>query len=81
MKHWNSGSGTLVTEKTPTVVLIKPDGKTFEAFGYEAENRFKELVENGEQEGFYYFKRFKMTLNKNMDEVLLFTLLIQTINV
>ena len=50
-------------------MLIKPDGETLEAFGYDAENRFKELVENDEQEGYYYFKRFKMMLNKKMDEV------------
>ena len=66
VQHWYSGSSTLVTEKTPTVPLIAPDGKTLVDFGYEAENRYKELVENDEHENYYYFRRFKMALNKEV---------------
>ena len=53
----------MVTEKTPTCALIKPDGETLEAFGYEAENKYCELVENEAHEEYYYFRRFKMALN------------------
>ena len=66
VKHWYSGSGSIATEKTPTCALIKPDGETLEAFGYEAENRYSELVENSEHMEHYYFRRFKMALNKKV---------------
>ncbi|XP_053376516.1 heat shock 70 kDa protein 12B-like [Mercenaria mercenaria] len=67
VKQWHS-SGTLITEKTPTVVLIKPDGQTLEAFGYDAENRYKELIDDEEHENYYYFQRFKMKLHKQLGE-------------
>ena len=68
VKQWHSGS-SLITEKTPTVVLIKPGGKELEAFGYEAENRYKDLVEQEEHEGYFYFKKFKMKLHKQLGDV------------
>ena len=66
VKHWYTGSGSLMTEKTPTCALIKPDGKTLEAFGYEAENKYNELVENDEHNQYYFFKRFKMALHNKV---------------
>ena len=66
VKHWYSGTGAVVTEKTPTCALIKPDGETLEAFGYEAENKYCQLAENDEHEDYYYFRRFKMTLDKKV---------------
>ena len=63
VRHWNSGSGNLVTEKTATCALIAADGKTLVAFGYDAENKYKELAEKNEHRDFYYFRRFKMALN------------------
>ncbi|XP_060574858.1 heat shock 70 kDa protein 12B-like [Ruditapes philippinarum] len=69
VKQWYS-SGTLVTEKAPTCLLIKSDGKTFEEFGYDAENQFRELADNKMHEEFYYFIRFKMALNKKLGEKL-----------
>jgi hypothetical protein len=44
VRQWHSGS-SIITEKTPTVVLIQPCGDKLEAFGYDAENRYKELIE------------------------------------
>ncbi|XP_060603539.1 heat shock 70 kDa protein 12B-like [Ruditapes philippinarum] len=70
VKHWHSGSGTLSTEKAPTVVLIRPDGKTLEGFGYDAENRYRELADLGEHHDYYYFKKFKMMLHKQLSEKL-----------
>ena len=64
VRQWNSG--TLVTEKTPTCALISPDGQTLEGFGYDAENKYKDLVEKGRHRGYYYFRRFKMSLNKEV---------------
>ncbi|XP_045207711.2 heat shock 70 kDa protein 12B-like [Mercenaria mercenaria] len=64
VKHWHSGPGTLVTEKTPTCLLVKPDGVTFQAFGYDAENQYLELADKDEHRDYYYFRRFKMLLFK-----------------
>jgi hypothetical protein len=70
VRQWQSGS-SIITEKTPTVVLIKPGGNKLEAFGYDAENRYKELIEHEEHEGYYmyYFQRFKMKLHKQLGDV------------
>ena len=69
VKHWISGSGALVTEKTPTCALISPDGKTLEGFGYDAENKYRDLVEKGQHWDYYYFRKFKMTLNKEVKHI------------
>ncbi|KAK3099377.1 hypothetical protein FSP39_003542 [Pinctada imbricata] len=58
---WTAGSRSLVSLKTPTTVLFEPCGKFF-SFGYEAEDKYSELAEEDEHEGWYYFRRFKMTL-------------------
>ncbi|XP_053400020.1 heat shock 70 kDa protein 12A-like [Mercenaria mercenaria] len=58
---WVAGSGALMSLKTPTILLLNKD-KTFNAFGYEAENAYTELAEDGEHEDYYYFRRFKMML-------------------
>lgn len=69
VKQWHSG-GTLVTEKTPTCLLVKPDGKTLEAFGYDAENKYRELTDEGLHKEYFYFRRFKMLLMKKLGEKL-----------
>ncbi|XP_053387922.1 heat shock 70 kDa protein 12B-like [Mercenaria mercenaria] len=56
------------TEKTPTCVLIRPDGETLEAFGYEAESRYRELTDEKINTHYFYFKRFKMALHKEVGE-------------
>ncbi|XP_033742683.1 heat shock 70 kDa protein 12A-like [Pecten maximus] len=64
---WNSGSS--LSEKTPTCLLLDPD-KKLKAFGYEAENQYSQLIEDSEDndiddrpyEKYYYFRRFKMLL-------------------
>ncbi|KAH3735128.1 heat shock 70 kDa protein 12A-like [Dreissena polymorpha] len=59
-KTW--AGGQLQSLKAPTCVLIQPDGKTLEAFGYDAETRYSQLCETGEQKNWYFFQRFKMLL-------------------
>lgn len=53
-----------MSQKAPTCVLIKPDGKTLEAFGYDAESKYAHLtmskIEN--HKDWYFFQRFKMML-------------------
>lgn len=59
--NWTAGSRALVSLKTPTTLLLRPD-KTFEAFGYEAEDRYADLALDDEHHEWFYFRRFKMML-------------------
>ncbi|KAK3600520.1 hypothetical protein CHS0354_028720 [Potamilus streckersoni] len=61
-KNWNSDQH--ISMKAPTTVLFQPDGETFEAFGYEAENRYANIGEESEEalNSWYYYRRFKMKL-------------------
>ena len=67
VNNWSSGSH--ISMKAPTCVLIKPDG-TFDSFGYEADNKYGQLAENEDNLGFhkqwFYFRRFKMVLFNQM---------------
>ena len=70
-KNWNNGSN--ISTKTPTTVLIEPDGKTFAAFGYEAEDKYAALCAEQNHRDNYYFSKFKMLLHnkqvcKHMNE-------------
>ncbi|WAR26499.1 HS12A-like protein, partial [Mya arenaria] len=47
----------------PTCVLIEPDGKTFSAFGNDAETKYSQLAGNPAIcQKWYFFRRFKMKL-------------------
>lgn len=50
-----------ISHKTSSVVLLNPK-KKFHAFGYEAERKY---TEEDQQEEWFYFKHFKMTLLQN----------------
>lgn len=71
VKQWTPGLGSVVTEKIPICLLVKPDGKTFEAFGYKAEEKYIELADNNSHTDYYYFRRFKMSLFKCLGQVIL----------
>ncbi|XP_045204834.2 heat shock 70 kDa protein 12B-like [Mercenaria mercenaria] len=62
-KPWIASQG-LVSHKTPTCVLLKPD-KSFFKFGYEAEDRYNDIADlrTGEHKQYYFFRRFKMILH------------------
>ncbi|KAH3704812.1 heat shock 70 kDa protein 12A-like [Dreissena polymorpha] len=67
-KNWNSGS--FISCKAPTCVLITSDEKdkdkkTVEAFGYDAENKYAELAAEDIHRDFYFFQTFKMNLFNN----------------
>ncbi|XP_052795593.1 heat shock 70 kDa protein 12A-like [Mya arenaria] len=64
-KAWNAGE-QLLSLKTPTSVLLKPD-KTFDSFGFEAENKYSSLVEDEEHLNWMLFRRFKMMLHQTKD--------------
>jgi hypothetical protein len=59
---WNSG--TAITNKAPTTVLMKPNGKDYISFGYEAERDFVDL-DPEDQKKHYLFRQFKMKLFNN----------------
>ncbi|OWF51207.1 heat shock 70 kDa protein 12B-like [Mizuhopecten yessoensis] len=63
---WIAGHKNLFSLKAPTCVLLKPD-RTFDSFGYEAEDKYTELFQEDSHEDWYFFKRFKMTLHNNMN--------------
>ncbi|XP_060600490.1 heat shock 70 kDa protein 12A-like [Ruditapes philippinarum] len=59
---WNDG--TYLSLKTPTSLLLDTEEK-FHSFGYEAENKYKKLVEEDEHHSWLFFRRFKMLLHQN----------------
>lgn len=63
---WSAASGQLLSLKTPTCILLKPD-KTFHSFGFAAEDKYAELATNDEQHGWLFFRHFKMLLHNNKE--------------
>ncbi|XP_052814740.1 heat shock 70 kDa protein 12A-like [Mya arenaria] len=63
-KQWTGGHVSL---KAPTCALIRPDGQSLEAFGYDAEDRYTELASEDKHRPWYFFKRFKMMLFDKME--------------
>ena len=61
-RKWGYDQGT-ATLKTPTSLLLRPDGE-FDSFGYEAEEKYANFF-NGEDREYLYFKHFKMALHKS----------------
>ncbi|XP_045181826.2 heat shock 70 kDa protein 12B-like [Mercenaria mercenaria] len=61
---WDDGSGSLISMKTPTCVLLTPD-KEFDSFGYDAENKYYSLAGENKHQGWLLFRRFKMLLHNN----------------
>ncbi|CAG2200983.1 unnamed protein product [Mytilus edulis] len=61
---WNAGGKQLLSLKTPTCILLDSN-KQFDSFGYDAENKYADLVMDEEHEDYYYFHRFKMSLHNN----------------
>ncbi|XP_052218930.1 heat shock 70 kDa protein 12B-like isoform X2 [Dreissena polymorpha] len=60
-KSWTAGSGKLISHKTPTSVLLNEDGE-FDSFGFDAEDKYSSLAEDGKHHGWRLFRRFKMVL-------------------
>ncbi|XP_071140594.1 heat shock 70 kDa protein 12A-like [Mytilus edulis] len=61
---WRAGSRQFVSEKTPTCLLLNSN-REFVAFGFEAENKWIDLLLDNEHKDYYYFERFKMNLHNN----------------
>ncbi|CAG2210703.1 unnamed protein product [Mytilus edulis] len=64
---WNADGRTVLPLKTPTCLLLNSK-KEFDSFGYEAENKYADLVMVGEQDNYYYFHGFKINMHTNKNE-------------
>lgn len=64
---WNAGAKQLLSLKTPTCILLNKKDQELVSFGYEAENAYAEIVENSEEDDYYYFQQFKMVLYYTKD--------------
>ena len=61
---WKAGNQNILSIKAPTCILLDKE-KQFVAFGYDAENRYAELVMDEKQDDYYFFDRFTMSLHNN----------------
>lgn len=61
---WNAGSQRHLSMKTPTCLLLD-DNEELVSFGYEAENKYADIVMDHKQNEYLFFQRFKMQLFKN----------------
>ncbi|VDI32536.1 Hypothetical predicted protein [Mytilus galloprovincialis] len=57
---WNNGNGP-VQAKIPAVLLFGPD-KKFHSFGFEAEDKYEQLLNSNRADQWYFLKGFKMQL-------------------
>ena len=57
-------AGEYISLNTPACLLLNKK-KQYVAFGYDAENRYAELVRKEEQDDYYFFDRFTMSLHNN----------------
>ncbi|VDI21848.1 Hypothetical predicted protein [Mytilus galloprovincialis] len=60
-KYWESGSGGLISFKTPTSVLLRSDGECL-SLGYDAENEYSDRLLDSDDSDCLFFHRFKMNL-------------------
>ncbi|XP_052780249.1 heat shock 70 kDa protein 12B-like [Mya arenaria] len=63
---YSGGAGKLISLKTPTSVLLNPEGE-FDSFGFQAEDSYASKAEDDEHEGWRLFRRFKMVLHNNKE--------------
>ncbi|XP_052780460.1 heat shock 70 kDa protein 12A-like [Mya arenaria] len=63
---YSGGAGKLISLKTPTSVLLSPEGE-FNSFGFQAEDRYAIKAEDDKHHGWRLFRRFKMVLHNNKD--------------
>ena len=61
MRRWEGGDPGVTNQKTPTTLLLKPDG-TFHSFGFGARDFYHDL-DSHDAKKWLYFDKFKMTLH------------------
>ena len=68
MRKWEGGDPGVSNQKTPTTLLLKPNGD-FHSFGFGARDFYHDL-EEAEARKWYYFEKFKMSLHSNQVSVM-----------
>ncbi|XP_077498368.1 heat shock 70 kDa protein 12A-like isoform X2 [Amblyomma americanum] len=63
MRKWEGGDPGVVNEKTPTTLLLNPDGE-FHSFGYTARDVYHDL-DAQEAKRWMFFEKFKMALHSS----------------
>ena len=61
---WNAESYRHISQKTPTCLFLD-DRNELVSFGYEAENKYSDIVFDRKQIAYFFFQRFKTELYKN----------------
>ncbi|MBN3324367.1 HS12A protein, partial [Atractosteus spatula] len=61
MRRWEGGDPGVSNQKTPTTILLTPEGK-FHSFGYAARDFYHDL-DPSESKHWLYLEKFKMTLH------------------
>ncbi|XP_078269571.1 heat shock 70 kDa protein 12A isoform X2 [Rhinoraja longicauda] len=65
MRRWEGGDPGVSNQKTPTTLLMTPDGK-YHSFGYAARDFYHDLDPNDSKQ-WLYFEKFKMKLHTTSD--------------
>ncbi|KAJ9584733.1 hypothetical protein L9F63_020938, partial [Diploptera punctata] len=65
MRKWEGGDPGLNNQKTPTTLLLSPNGE-FHSFGFAARDYFHDL-DIQEAKKWFFFDKFKMALHHNQD--------------
>ncbi|XP_055502895.1 heat shock 70 kDa protein 12A isoform X2 [Leucoraja erinacea] len=65
MRRWEGGDPGVSNQKTPTTILMTPDGK-YHSFGYAARDFYHDLDPNDSKQ-WLYFEKFKMKLHTTSD--------------
>ena len=63
MRRWEGGDPGVTNQKTPTTLLLKPDG-SFHSFGFGARDFYHDL-EPEDAKKWMYFEKFKMSLHSD----------------
>lgn len=71
MRRWEGGDPGVTNQKTPTTLLLKPDG-SFHSFGFGARDFYHDL-EPDDAKKWMYFEKFKMALHTNKVQLSLST--------
>lgn len=61
LKEWVDPSSNMLYNKTSTCILFTKERK-FSHFGFEAEYKYSDLMEDNNHKEWYFFRRFKMCL-------------------
>lgn len=64
MRKWEGGDPGVSNQKTPTTLLLKPNGE-FHSFGFGARDYYHDLEEL-EARKWFYFEKFKMDLHSSI---------------